>query len=151
MIPGWASSSDDSNRLHRLRVLGGTSGPALLQLITDSKGDIFTTAISSEFRRLIAAAMPKGDPGEVTIVQFSDDGKKLQQVRVPKVVKSEDEWRKQLSEGEFDITRHADTEIAFSGKYWNLHDKGFYRCICCDTAKPSSRLTERFAVKSIRN
>jgi peptide-methionine (R)-S-oxide reductase len=88
--------------------------------------------------RLIAAAMPKGDPGEVTIVQFSDDGKKLQQVRVPKVVKSEDEWRKQLSEGEFDITRHADTEIAFSGKYWNLHDKGFYRCICCENALFSS-------------
>ena len=33
-----------------------------------------------------------------------------------------------------DITRNADTEIAFSGKYWNLHDKGMYRCICCDNA-----------------
>ena len=38
----------------------------------------------------------------------------------------------------FDITRHADTEIAFSGKYWNLHDKGIYRCICCDKALFSS-------------
>ena len=84
--------------------------------------------------RLIAAAMPKGVPGEVTIVQFSDSGKRLQKVHVPKVVKSDDEWRKQLSPGQFDITRHADTEIAFSGKYWNLHDKGLYRCICCDNA-----------------
>ena len=82
--------------------------------------------------------MPKGDPGEVTIVQFSDSGQRLQKVRVPKVVKSDDEWRKQLSPGEFDITRHADTEIAFSGKYWNLHDKGLYRCICCDNALFSS-------------
>ena len=88
--------------------------------------------------RLIEAAMPKGDPGEVTIVQFSDSGQRLQKVRVPKVVKSDDEWRKQLSPGEFDITRHADTEIAFSGKYWNLHDKGLYRCICCDNALFSS-------------
>jgi peptide-methionine (R)-S-oxide reductase len=88
--------------------------------------------------RLIEAAMPKGDPGEVTIVQFSDDGKRLQKVRVPKVVKSDDEWRKQLSSGEFDITRRADTEFAFSGKYWNLHDKGLYRCICCDNALFSS-------------
>jgi peptide-methionine (R)-S-oxide reductase len=88
--------------------------------------------------RLIEAAMPKGNPGEVTIVQFSDSGKRLQKVRVPKVVKSDDEWRRQLSPGEFDIARHADTEIAFTGKYWNLHDKGLYRCICCDNALFSS-------------
>lgn len=88
--------------------------------------------------RLIAAAMPKGDPGEVTVVQFSDSGKMLQKVRVSKVVKSEDEWRQQLPSGVFDITRHADTEFAFSGKYWNLHDTGLYRCICCDNALFSS-------------
>ena len=40
--------------------------------------------------RLIEAAMPKGDPGEVTIVQFSDSGQRLQKVRVPKVVKSDE-------------------------------------------------------------
>lgn len=88
--------------------------------------------------RLIEAATPKGPAEEVTIVQFSDSGQRLQKVRVPKVVKSDDEWRKQLSPGEFDITRHADTEIAFSGKYWDLHDKGLYRCICCDNALFSS-------------
>ena len=88
--------------------------------------------------RLIEAAMPKGDPGEVTLVQFSDSGQRLQTARVPKVVKSDDEWRKQLTSGQFDITRRADTELAFSGKYWNLHDKGLYRCICCDNALFSS-------------
>ena len=74
------------------------------------------------------------EPKEVIVVLFSDAGQRLQQVRIAKVVKTEDEWRKQLSENAFDITRHADTEIAFSGKYWNLHDKGLYRCICCDNA-----------------
>jgi peptide-methionine (R)-S-oxide reductase len=88
--------------------------------------------------RLIEAATPKGPAEEVTIVQFSDSGQRLQKVRVLKVVKSDDEWRKQLSPGEFDITRHADTEIAFSGKSWDLHDKGLYRCICCDNALFSS-------------
>jgi len=87
---------------------------------------------------LIQAATPKSSAGEVTVVRFSDSGQRLQKVHVPKVVKSEDEWRKQLSPGEFDITRHADTEIAFTGKYWNLHDKGLYRCICCDNALFSS-------------
>ena len=45
---------------------------------------------------------------------------------------------RQLPAGVFDITRHADTEIAYTGKYWNLHDQGLYRCICCDNALFSS-------------
>lgn len=79
-------------------------------------------------------AEAKSEPGEVTIVQFSDDGKRLAKVKIPKVVKTDEEWRKQLSSGVFEITRHADTEFAYSGKYWNLHDKGLFRCICCDNA-----------------
>jgi peptide-methionine (R)-S-oxide reductase len=83
-------------------------------------------------------AASKSEPAEVTIVQFSDDGRRLSKVKVPRVVKTEEEWRKQLSSGAFEITRHADTEIAYTGKYWNLHDKGIYRCICCDSALFSS-------------
>jgi len=88
--------------------------------------------------RLVQATAPKQIPEEVTIVLFSDAGERLKTVHVLKVVKTEDEWRKQLTAGEFDITRHADTEIAYTGKYWNLHDKGLYRCICCDNALFSS-------------
>ncbi len=88
--------------------------------------------------RRIAAAAPKSNPGEVTLVRFSDSGQRLQRVRVPRVVKSDEQWLQQLSPGQFDITRHADTEIAFSGRYWDLHEKGLYRCICCDNALFSS-------------
>jgi peptide-methionine (R)-S-oxide reductase len=84
---------------------------------------------------LLAAAHTKpGEPKEVTVVLFSDAGQRLKKERIPKVVKTEDEWRKHLSGNAFDITRQADTEMAFSGKYWNLHEKGIYRCICCDNA-----------------
>jgi len=85
---------------------------------------------------VLEAASPatQGPPREVTIVEFSDDGKRLKKVRVPKVVKTEAEWRQQLSASAFEITRHAGTEISFSGQYWNLHDQGLYRCICCDNA-----------------
>ena len=83
---------------------------------------------------LARAAAVAGDAKEVTVVLFSDSGQRLKTVQIPKVVKSEDEWRRQLSGNAFDITRYADTEIAFSGKYWNLHDAGVYRCICCDNA-----------------
>ena len=86
----------------------------------------------------VIAVAAKTEPGEVTIVQFSDAGKRLAKVKIAKVVKSEDEWRKQLSQGAFEIARHADTEIAYTGKYWNLHDTGIYRCICCDNALFSS-------------
>jgi peptide-methionine (R)-S-oxide reductase len=85
---------------------------------------------------VVAAA--KNEPGEVTIVQFSDDGKRLGKVKIAKVIKSEDEWRRLLPSGAFEITRHADTEFAYTGKYWNLHDKGIYRCVCCDNALFSS-------------
>ena len=87
---------------------------------------------------LAAGGTPEGAHGEVTIVEFSDDGKRLKKTRTAKVVKTEEEWKKLLAPNSFDITRHADTEIAFSGKYWNLHDKGLYRCVCCENALFSS-------------
>jgi peptide-methionine (R)-S-oxide reductase len=81
----------------------------------------------------VAASTP-GVAGDVTVVQFSDSGERLGKVTVKKVIKTPDEWRKQLSANAYDITRNADTEMAFSGQSWNLHDKGIYRCICCDNA-----------------
>ena len=88
--------------------------------------------------RLVKATTSKELPQEVTIVQFSDSGKRLKKVRVPLVVKTEDEWRRELSPNSFEITRHAGTEIAYTGNYWNLHQKGLYRCICCENALFSS-------------
>ena len=79
-------------------------------------------------------AVPAGPPKMVKIVEFTDAGVRQDVVEVPKVVKKDSEWREQLSAASFDVTRKADTEMAFTGKYWNLHDKGIYRCICCDTA-----------------
>jgi peptide-methionine (R)-S-oxide reductase len=83
--------------------------------------------------RLLKAAESTG-PGEVTVVLFSDSGQQLKKVQIAKVIKAPQEWHKQLSANAYDITRNADTEMAFSGAYWNLHDKGLYRCLCCDNA-----------------
>jgi peptide-methionine (R)-S-oxide reductase len=73
-------------------------------------------------------------PKQVKLVQFSDSGQQEDIVTVPMIVKSDAEWKQQLSPDAFAVTRHAATERPFSGQYWNLHDKGLYRCICCDTA-----------------
>ena len=47
--------------------------------------------------------------------------------------KSEEEWKKELSEEEFIVTRKKGTERAFTGKYWNHHEEGTYNCVCCGT------------------
>jgi peptide-methionine (R)-S-oxide reductase len=48
-----------------------------------------------------------------------------------KVVKTEAEWKKQLSDEQYHVTREAGTECAFTGKYWNTKDPGMYHCVCC--------------------
>jgi len=75
---------------------------------------------------------------DVVIVQFSDTGQRQGTAKVPKVVKSAAEWRKQLSELAFYVARQGGTERPFSGAYWDLHDNGLFRCVCCDTALFSS-------------
>ena len=87
---------------------------------------------------LPAAPAQSGPPPEVTIAEFSSSGVAMGTVRVPKIVKSDAEWKRQLSGNAFDITRRADTEMAYTGSYWNLHQRGIFRCICCGTALFSS-------------
>jgi peptide-methionine (R)-S-oxide reductase len=77
-------------------------------------------------------------PKEVRIVQFSDAGQRQDIVTSTVIVKTDAEWKQQLSPDSFEVARRAGTERAFSGQYWNNHDKGLYRCICCGTALFSS-------------
>lgn len=48
-----------------------------------------------------------------------------------KVTKSEQEWKQQLTPEQYHVTRERGTERAFTGKYWNEHTQGTYKCICC--------------------
>jgi peptide-methionine (R)-S-oxide reductase len=87
---------------------------------------------------IAAAEAAPVSPQQVTIVEFSDGGRPQEKIRVAKVAKSEAEWNQQLTSGSFAVTRHAATERPFSGRYWNNHENGLYRCICCGTALFSS-------------
>ncbi|MDO8683214.1 MAG: peptide-methionine (R)-S-oxide reductase MsrB [Armatimonadota bacterium] len=48
-----------------------------------------------------------------------------------KVIKSDEEWREQLTEDEYKIMRQKGTEPAFKGKYWKEKHKGVYKCAAC--------------------
>jgi len=55
-----------------------------------------------------------------------------------KMVKTEREWRELLTPEQFHVTREKGTEHAFTGTYWDNHEKGVYRCACCGTELFSS-------------
>jgi peptide-methionine (R)-S-oxide reductase len=120
-------SKEDNRRLTRRFFLVGGAAAAGLAFFFMHKTPI------------VEAKADKGIPGQVTIVNFSDDGKKLGKETVPKIIKTDAEWKQQLSANAFDIARRADTEMPYTGSTWNEHSKGIFRCICCDTALFSSQ------------
>jgi peptide-methionine (R)-S-oxide reductase len=74
--------------------------------------------------------MPRSGNERVIIFEPREGGL----VEVPRISKSDEEWRAELPEQSFQVARKKGTEPPFTGKYHNFHGKGIYRCICCDTA-----------------
>ena len=50
------------------------------------------------------------------------------------IKKTDDEWREELTPEQYRVCRCSDTEQAFTGQYWDCHDPGIYRCVCCGAA-----------------
>jgi peptide-methionine (R)-S-oxide reductase len=85
-------------------------------------------------RELHAESRKPRTESDVTIAEFDANGLLVRTVKVPKVVKTETEWRKQLSPASYHITRERGTERPFSHPYYKLHERGLFRCVCCGTA-----------------
>jgi peptide-methionine (R)-S-oxide reductase len=50
---------------------------------------------------------------------------------MPKITKTDAEWKAQLTNEQYEVARHKGTERAFTGEYWNTKEPGVYRCVCC--------------------
>jgi|SRR5579871_2043995 len=59
-----------------------------------------------------------------------------------KIAKTDADWKKELSPEEYAVTREKGTERAFTGRYWNNHADGMYRCVCCGA--PLFRSEEKY-------
>jgi peptide-methionine (R)-S-oxide reductase len=111
------------------------------------RGLIFGAATAGAYglligvQRALLAAFADDEPsqapgvaGTVRIMEFADDGAPLAAVTRPKLTKTKEQWNKQLSPLQYDVTRRAATEWAFSGALDKERSPGLYRCIDCDNA-----------------
>ncbi|HTM58527.1 MAG TPA: peptide-methionine (R)-S-oxide reductase MsrB [Candidatus Udaeobacter sp.] len=95
---------------------------------TSAVGIVLALALTALWRpaasRAAASPAPAPRASHALKVTPTPDG-------VGRVTLSDEEWKKILSPGQFEVLRKAGTETAFTGKYWNNHARGIYRCAGC--------------------
>ncbi|MDP9053800.1 MAG: peptide-methionine (R)-S-oxide reductase MsrB [Acidobacteriota bacterium] len=98
------------------------------------RGFLLSLAGGAGLGALLAATDKMAKTGKtVHIVDFDANGNRTGAEDVAKVVKPDEEWRKQLTAEQFEVTRKEGTERAGSGRYAYNHADGLYHCICCST------------------
>ncbi len=94
-------------------------------------GSAGVLAVASQFRGRTASIHRTTDLSPVTVRLLDESGALTAPITVPKVVKSDEAWRAQLTEEQFRVTRTEGTERAFRGLYHDHHQAGIYTCIGC--------------------
>jgi peptide-methionine (R)-S-oxide reductase len=95
-------------------------------------GLVLLGASSALLLRPAGGADPARGPAAGTSVRlYSEETKGY--VSLPAVVKTAAEWKGLLTPLQYQVTREAGTERAFTGEYWNNHRHGLYRCVACAT------------------
>jgi peptide-methionine (R)-S-oxide reductase len=84
--------------------------------------------------RKLPDAVRGGSGPKVQLALFSRSGKYEGVLDIPRLIRTDDEWRRELTAEEYAITRRKATEFAFANRYWNNQGPGLYRCVCCGNA-----------------
>lgn len=123
------------------RVRRGSSQAKVALIIGAGLMGVLTYTIwSSAVRPAIAAAPTTPAPSlamkettmpSVTVRVINAQGQLSEPLSQPKVIKSEEEWKKQLTAEQYRITRYAGTERAFCGNLLDNKKEGVYTCVCC--------------------
>ncbi|HEY8055224.1 MAG TPA: peptide-methionine (R)-S-oxide reductase MsrB [Terriglobales bacterium] len=99
---------------------------------------VVETGLAGGLTRL-AGSVITTTPGTLTLVDFDDTGRRRGTVKVQKVVKTVEEWRRLLPPPAFAVLRQGATETPFTGPLNNVFKPGLYRCRACGTAQFSSQ------------
>jgi peptide-methionine (R)-S-oxide reductase len=129
------SGADKDDGVSRVQKLGRRA------FILSAAGAVSTIAFWGLRRSTVAAARPleaNEGPANVTVVQFSANDEKTETVTVPRLIKSDDEWRRELAPASYWVLRHSDTERPFTNDKWDPQERGIFRCAGCDLALFSS-------------
>ncbi len=92
---------------------------------------IALAALAGDANPPVKAAEQTNQAPTVEVRFLDDKGQPGPKVTVPKVIKTEAEWRKQLTAEQYAITRDQGTERAFCGAFFDNHKPGVYTCVCC--------------------
>ena len=112
------------NRRNFIRGLGGS-------VVLLGTGSLIAELLRGLPVRAESDAPTGAAPVMVKVRIIGPDGKLTAPIEMPKVVKTDAEWHKLLTDEQFNVTRDKGTETAYCGIFYDNHKQGIYHCVCC--------------------